>query len=109
MINPFAEVNWNPDTSAKRKFALSLMIGFPSLAAALFCFKRVWSGSWDPETAGWMAVAGFFLGGILWALPSVARPFYLVWYFIACCVGIVIGNALLLLFFFTVIVLFGLL
>ncbi|MFT4587452.1 MAG: hypothetical protein ACI9VS_002084, partial [Candidatus Binatia bacterium] len=29
MLNPFKEVDWNPDLPARRKFAVSLVIGFP--------------------------------------------------------------------------------
>ena len=29
MVNPFNEVSWNPDLRERRKFALSLVIGFP--------------------------------------------------------------------------------
>ena len=32
MINPFSEVNWNPDRPARKKFAVSLIIGFPAIA-----------------------------------------------------------------------------
>ena len=107
MINPFKEVRWNPDDSEKRKFALSLIIGFPCLAVVLLGLGRILSGSWGFETAGWIAGAGFALGCVLWVLPSLAKPFYVIWYFLACCIGIVVGNLILLLFFFTVIALFG--
>ena len=33
MVNPFKEVNWNPGPRERRKFALSLIIGFPCIAA----------------------------------------------------------------------------
>jgi hypothetical protein len=38
-------------------------------------------------------------------LPSIARPFYIVWYALACCIGLVVSNVLLAttyLLFFTV-------
>ena len=35
MVNPFKEINWNPGPRERRKFALSLLIGFPCLAAML--------------------------------------------------------------------------
>ena len=107
MINPFKEINWNPDVCEKRKFALSLIIGFPCLAVAFLGLMKIWGGSWEFETAGWIAGIGFAIGCILWALPKLAKPFYVIWYLVASCIGIVVGNVLFLLFFFTVIVLFG--
>ena len=37
---------------------------------------------------------GAALGAVLWLVPQVARPFYLAWYFAACCAGFVVGHAL---------------
>jgi hypothetical protein len=35
MFNPFREVNWRPSLAERGTFGWSLVIGFPSLAAAL--------------------------------------------------------------------------
>ena len=51
---------------------------------------------------------GCAVGVMLWLLPQIARPFYVVWYFIGCCMGIVMGNLLFSLFYFLVITPFGL-
>ena len=99
MMNPFAEVNWNPDRAARRKFAMSLMIGFPCLAIVLLLAGHFRHGGWAAGPA-WLAVAGFAAGLILWLLPAIAKPFYRVWYFLGCCVGFVMGNLLLSLFFY---------
>ena len=109
MVNPFQEVNWNPDTAATRKFAVSLIIGLPAVALILLLARGLFGHSWQTHPAMWIAVSGVVLGGIFWIAPPVARPFYFVWYFVACCIGIVIGNVLVLAFFFTVILLLGLL
>ena len=39
---------------------------------------------------------------------QIARPFYVVWYFLACCMGFVVGNVVFALFFYLVFTPFGL-
>jgi hypothetical protein len=99
MMNPFTEVNWNPDRPARRKFGLSLMIGFPCIAAVLLLGGHLAKGGWKPGLF-WLGGVGFALGLVFWALPAIAKPFYLVWYFLGCCVGFVVGNLVLTLFFY---------
>jgi Saxitoxin biosynthesis operon protein SxtJ len=99
MMNPFAEVNWNPDRAARRKFGLSLMIGFPCIATVLLLGGHFARGSWKPGLV-WLGVVGFALGLVFWVLPGIAKPFYLVWYFLGCCMGFVIGNLVLSAFFY---------
>ena len=41
MLNPIKEVNWQPDTAARRVFAKSLMIGFPCLALLFLVAGRI--------------------------------------------------------------------
>lgn len=102
MINPFKDTDWNPDTDARRKFARSLMIGFPIIAAIMALAGRFSSGLWKPGFL-WLAIIGFACGAIFWVIPQIAKPFYLVWYFAACCIGIVMSNLLLTLFYYIVI------
>jgi hypothetical protein len=106
-MNPFSEVNWNPDLAERRKFAKSLIIGFPALAA--FFSLVVWFAKhmWNPFFL-WLGVIGFAVGLVLLSLPSIARPFYVVWYFIACCFGFVIGNIMLMAFYYFIITPIGL-
>jgi len=108
MMNPFKDVNWNPDLEDKRKFAVSLIIGFPSLALFFLLVTWISSHTWKPFFL-WLGVVGFAAGVILWLLPAIAKPFYLAWYFIACCMGIVIGNVLLSVFYYCVLTPIGLL
>lgn len=108
MMNPFKEVNWAPGFAEKRKFALSLLIGFPCLAAVLALVTRLSTHSWKPFF-GWLAIIGAGVGLVLWLLPQIARPFYLVWYFLACCLGLVVGNVLLSAFYFLILTPIGLL
>jgi hypothetical protein len=99
MINPFKEVNWRPGPSEKRKFALSLMIGFPCLAIVAFFLRRATSGRWVIEPALWLGGIGFCLGLLLLALPILVRPLYVAWYAIASCVGFVVSNFLVISFY----------
>jgi hypothetical protein len=103
MMNPFADVNWNPDLRARKKFAVSLIIGFPAIAVVFSLVTFLAKHSWKPFFL-WLGVIGLAAGIVLWLLPQIARPFYVVWYFLACCMGIVVGNvgfALFYYFFFT--------
>jgi hypothetical protein len=108
MVNPFTEVNWSPGLAEKRKFALSLVIGFPCLALALLLVKRWTSGLWVPAPSVWIGGLGSGTGVLLWLLPALAKPFYIAWYFLACCIGIVVSNVLLIGFFFCVVTPLGL-
>jgi hypothetical protein len=108
MINPFKEVNWNPGTAEKRKFAVSLMIGFPALGLLMLLIGRLTFGAWHPGIPIILAAVGFGIGAVLWSIPQIAKPFYVVWYLIACCLGIVIGNLLLATLYYTVVTITGL-
>jgi Saxitoxin biosynthesis operon protein SxtJ len=98
MINPFKETNWHPGLVERRKFARSLVIGFPALALAFSVAGRLASGHWKPGLF-WLGTIGCAVGLILWLVPQIAQPFYLVWYFASCCIGIVMSNVLVAAFF----------
>src|SRR5438874_2030133 len=102
MLNPFKEINWNPGPEDRRKFAKSLVIGFPCVAILFLLAGRVHSGLW-------VAGIGTGLGILLLCLPSIAKPFYLVWYFLASCIGFVVGNLLLAITFYVFVTGVGLL
>ena len=107
MLNPFADTNWNPDLAERRKFARSLIIGFPAIAIFFSVVGRLSAHTWKPFFL-WLGVIGFAAGVLFWLIPQIAKPFYLVWYFIACCMGFVMGNTLLSAFYFVVVTPFGL-
>ena len=107
MINPFKEVNWQPGLREKRQFARSLIIGFPLLALAWLLIGRWFSGSWPIQPALRLAGGGALLGIVLWSVPAIAKPFYLLWYGIACSIGMVVSNVLLTTFYFVVVTAFG--
>jgi hypothetical protein len=95
MLNPFKDTDWNPDLAARRSFARSLVIGFP-IIATLFAFSGWLKAHTIPGWTLWLGVGGATAGVVFWVVPQIAKPFYLAWYFIACCMGIVISNALLI-------------
>jgi hypothetical protein len=95
MMNPFSEVNWHPDRKERRRFAASLIVGLPCVAAVLLVAQRWRGGGWNFEAPLAVAGIGVGLGLSLWLAPQIARPFYVVWYAVACCAGWLIGNAAL--------------
>ena len=99
MMNPFKDVSWNPSLPEKRKFAKSLIIGFPIIAIVLGTISRYSTGAWKPFFL-YLGLIGLAAGVILWLIPQIAKPFYVAWYFIACCIGIVVGNVIFALIFF---------
>jgi Saxitoxin biosynthesis operon protein SxtJ len=109
MINPFLEVNWRPGPVERRKFAQSLVVGFPSVAVALLFLNRIVTGTWRAEPSLWIGGAGAGLGVLLLLFPPITRPFYVAWYFVACCMGLVISNVLFVSFYLLVLTPIGLL
>ena len=107
MINPFKDTNWNPDTAARRSFAKSLVIGFPAIAIVFTLVGWLKTGvipTWTP----WLAAIGAGAGIVFWLIPQIAKPFYLVWYFAACCIGIVVSNLIIAAFYYLIITPVGL-
>jgi hypothetical protein len=107
MINPFADIRWNPDIAERKKFGQSLMIGFPVIAIVLGTVNRIASGAWHGGFL-WLAVIGFAAGLVFFLLPQFAKPFYLVWYVLAACIGVVISNIALGAFYYLMIAPVGL-
>jgi hypothetical protein len=100
MVNPFRETNWNPGAQERRRFAASLMIGFPCLAAALLIVMRLRGTDWHFTPPIILAAAGAALGALLWVTPPIARPVYVAWYAVACAIGFVVGNVALAAIYF---------
>ena len=102
-MNPFKEVNWKPDLAERRKFARSLVIGFPCIAVVLILAGWLKTGGWKIEPALIIGATGLVIGLVLLALPGIAWPFYVVWYGLACVIGLVVGNILLAVVFYILI------
>jgi hypothetical protein len=95
MMNPFRDVNWNPGREERRKFAASLAVGFPGVAAVLLVAGRWHGAEWNFGLPLAVGGSGAALGMILWLAPQIARPFYVGWHAVACSVGFVTGNLIL--------------
>ena len=108
MLNPFKEVNWHPDTAARRTFAKSLVIGFPCLAVVFLLAGFIAGKGWNVPFALKLGGIGAAAGVVFYAGPAIARPFYVVWYALACCMGLVIGNVVLGLIFYVLVTGIGL-
>ena len=102
MINPFKDVDWNPDRAGRRRFAVSLMIGFPVIALLLLVVGFIRSGRLEVATPAVIAGAGLLAGLVFWLIPAIARPFYVTWYALACAVGLVVSNVLMGAIFYVV-------
>jgi len=109
MVNPFKEINWQPDTVERRKFALSLLLGFPIIGVLVLLRGGLIGHHWSWTVPLWLAASGAAVGTVLWLVPAIALPAYLVWYFLAACLGIVLSNALLAGFYYTFVTGVGLL
>lgn len=103
MMNPFKEVHWNPDIAERRKFARSLVIGFPCIAVILLLAGWLKTGAWKLQPALTIGGTGLAIGLVLLALPGIAKPFYVIWYGFACVIGLVVGNILLAALFYILI------
>ena len=108
MVNPFKEVNWNPDTAARRTFAKSLVIGFPCLAILLLLAGYLAGKGWQVSPSLKLGGCGAGAGVLFYLLPGIAKPFYLAWYALACCMGLVIGNLVLAVIFYVLVTGIGL-
>ena len=101
MINPFKEINWQPDTAELRKFAWSLIIGFPCIAIVFFLAK--WAKTQSvPEPRFFLLLGGIgaAAGVVSLLIRPLARLLYPVWYFLAACVGIVMANLIFAVLFY---------
>jgi carbamoyltransferase len=103
MLNLFSEVNWRPSMAEKRRFGWNLMLGIPLLAVTLLLLAGFWSGTWRIAPFLWFAGSGLVAGALCVAIPSLAKPFYLLLHFLACCIGTVVNNALLAAFYLLVV------
>jgi len=101
MINPFLETNWRPGGKDIRNFGRSMLIGF-SAVSTVFLVVNLFRVPFDEAVA---VPASIFLAGVFFFLVSklgvaVAKPFYLLWHFLAACIGIVMANLLLMTFYY---------
>ena len=109
MIEAIKEINWNPSLDERRRFGITLVIGFP--LAGLVWFFMVWlvKDDWILEIPAIFATIGIVGGGALAASPSIGRVPYIVWHLLIRAIEMSITYLLLLILFFLVITPIGLL
>ena len=109
MINPFNDINWKPGPADLRKFAWSLIIGFPCIASFFFLAKWTTTQAM-PAPPSFLLLGGIGAGvGLLCILlPLLARPLYYVWYALAACIGLVMANLIFALMFYAIFLPMGL-
>ena len=108
MVDPFKEVDWNPDLAARRLFAKSLVIGFPIISVLFLLILWIHTGTWQTEVPLVIFGCGAGAGLLFWFIPQVSKPFYIIWYSLACTIGFVFGNFLLGVLYYLLITGFGL-
>jgi hypothetical protein len=101
MLNPLKEINWTPEAKDLRKFALSLIIGFPCIALVFFYVTWFKSGA-QPAPDFFLKLGGIgaLVGLICLLVPIIARPLYYIWYAIAGVMGLIMGNLIFGLMFY---------
>ena len=107
MLNPFKEINWKPTLEQRQSFGKSLIIGFPIVAVIFLVAGRLHNGEWNYLFPARLGLIGAGVGAIFWFVPQVALPFYLVWYGVAACIGLVVGNVIFVAIYFLLIMPIG--
>ena len=107
MINPFREINWKPGPRELRSFGKVIALGVPIVAALLGASARIRSHAWPAWTL-WLGAIGIGIGIACVLIPRAARPLYLAWMALGCCIGIVVGNVVLAAIYFLVVTPIGL-
>ena len=102
MINPFREINWRPDPRELRTFGKVIAIGFPIVAALLSISARLRSHAWPAWTL-WLGAIGLAVGLACILAPRVARPLYLVWMALGCCIGLIVANVVMAAIYFLIV------
>lgn len=101
MINPFAEINWNPGEKEMHAFGKSMLIGFPAIAL-IFLVINLFRIPF--EQAVQLPIFLACAGGVLFIIANIggfpAKVFYFIWFALAATIGVVISNLLLAIFYY---------
>jgi hypothetical protein len=100
MFNPLKDIDWSPDHAKRREFAISLMIGFPCVALFGLALGYLKNGAWNTSFALMLGGTGASIGLLFFIAPAIVRPFYIGWYVIVGCIGLIVGNILIALVFY---------
>ncbi len=101
MINPFSEINWKPDKTEIRKFGRTVLIGFIviSVILALLHFSGLKQSPKMLMLVNSLLVAGISIFLLSLISTSISKPIYMIWFFVAACMGTVVSNLILIIFF----------
>ena len=99
----FEQQNWNPSVAARRAFGRMLAAGMPVSGAFWLLIVRWSTGEWRWMVPAMIIAVGGGLGVLLAFIPSLARPFYCAWYFIALCCEVAVTHTLLTILYFGVV------
>ncbi|MGK0188450.1 MAG: hypothetical protein ACI9R3_004261 [Verrucomicrobiales bacterium] len=99
MVNPFTEIDWNPDRLAVKAFGRIVVIVSVIVAPVAFGLFHFLDKGFFLFLCRLFSVF-LVLGVISFILPAIGRYIYKVWYFLSACIGLVVTNVILLLFFF---------
>ena len=101
MINPFKDINWQPNIGELRKFGVTLAIGGTIVVVLMYL---LWATiDQFQNLTGVLAVifsVVLVLGLLTVSMPKICRPIYYVWYFFGACIGFVVTNTILIVFFY---------
>lgn len=102
MINPFKDVNWNPDAGELRKFGWTVFLGFIIIASVLVILQSVGIRriTISQKIPLYVSCAGIAVLLASYAVRPLAVQLYRVWFFLSCCIGIVMSNLILVIFFY---------
>ena len=100
MINPFKEINWNPDRKALRSFGRTLVIG-GVIGDVLFGLLSAMNGNDKLAIIQNVFTTIAIIGVPIWILPGKwAIPVYRLWFVLGASIGIVLSNLTLILFYY---------
>jgi len=103
MINPFTEINWNPDAKDLRKFGRTVLAGF-LIISAVFLLVNILVFKYPGSKAAYTPLILFALGVavcfISYFVKPLSLPVYYIWFIAGASIGIVVTNLLLSLFYY---------
>ena len=96
------EIDWKPDASKLRQFALTWLVGFGviGLIVAWRVGALTGSGRWVAPVVLWCLGASVGLLGL--AAPAAVRPIYMFWMALALPIGWVVSHVILAVVYFGV-------
>lgn len=96
MINPFKEIQWQPNEKELKSFSKAMFIGFSCVALLLFLISG-FVLTWVSKS---LLILGFLIFICGFVEKSLVKIFYYPIFFISACIGIIVSNLILILFYY---------